>query len=100
MNSEERFREESTAAWPTGREPSQPVPSPDLPKIKIDKTIMPRETEGRTIVAEIFTMTLGNETILLEPLKNWIQLDTFKWRARGLLPRTPAGLDVTACQTR
>jgi len=39
-------------------------------------------------------MTIGGETIDLIPLKNWTQLDTFKWRSRGIFPRTPAGLEV------
>lgn len=40
-------------------------------------------------------MTFGSETIPLMPLKNWSQLDTFKWRVRGILPGTPAGLEIT-----
>lgn len=50
-------------------------------------------------------MTLGNETIQLLPLKTWSQLDLFKWRVRGILPGTPAGLEITldhikiACET-
>lgn len=43
---------------------------------------------------EIFTLTLGKETIDLLPLKNWSQLDSHKWRARGQLPGTPTGLEV------
>jgi len=45
---------------------------------------------------EIFTMTVGGETIDLIPLKNWTQLDTYKWRSRGLFPRTPGGLEVAS----
>jgi len=45
--------------------------------------------------AEVFTMTLGEETIDLLPLRNWSQLDVYKWRARGKLPGTPAGLEIT-----
>src|SRR5512136_454297 len=59
-------------------------------------------TIGKTVVltehgkeAGIFTMTLGAETIELLPLRNWSQLDVFKWRARGKLPGTPAGLEIT-----
>src|SRR5579859_3214527 len=43
---------------------------------------------------EIFTLTLGSETIDLLPLKNWSQLDSHKWRARGQLPGTPTGLEI------
>jgi hypothetical protein len=43
----------------------------------------------------VFTMTLGEETIELLPLRNWSQLDVYKWRARGKLPGTPAGLEIT-----
>ena len=56
-------------------------------------------TVGTTVVAtgdgkaaEVFTMTLGGETIELLPLRNWSQLDVYKWRARGKVPGTPAGL--------
>ena len=59
-------------------------------------------TVGRTSVltgsgeeAEVFTMTLGGETIDLLPLRNWSQLDVYKWRARGKVPGTPAGLEIT-----
>ncbi len=44
---------------------------------------------------EVFTMTLGVETIELLPLRNWGQLDIYKWRVRGKLPGTPAGLEIT-----
>lgn len=63
--------------------------------ITIGKIVVPRQNEGEAVVAEIFTMTIGGETIQLLPHKNWSQLDTFKWRARGILPRTPAGLEIT-----
>ena len=59
-------------------------------------------TVGRTLAitgsgkaAEVFTMTLGGETISLLPLRNWSQMDVYKWRARGKLPGTPAGLEIT-----
>lgn len=44
---------------------------------------------------EVFTMTLGVESIELLPLRNWGQLDIYKWRVRGKLPGTPAGLEIT-----
>ena len=40
-------------------------------------------------------MTLGGETINLLPWRNWSQLDVYKWRARGKVPGTPAGLEIT-----
>ncbi|MGO8929772.1 MAG: hypothetical protein ACLQU3_23140 [Limisphaerales bacterium] len=59
-------------------------------------------TVGTTVVAtqsgkaaEVFTMTLGGETITLLPQRNWSQLDLYKWRARGKVPGTPAGLEIT-----
>jgi len=59
-------------------------------------------TVGKTVVAtgdgkaaEVFTMALGGETIELLPLRNWSQLDVYKWRARGKVPGTPAGLEIT-----
>jgi len=61
------------------------------PEIKIGKRMSlvgGKETE-------IFTMTLGVETIELLPLRNWGQLDIYKWRVRGKLPGTPAGLEIT-----
>jgi hypothetical protein len=50
------------------------------------------EKEAET---QVFTMTLGSETIELLPFKNWGQLDAYKWGMRGRLPGTPAGLDIT-----
>jgi hypothetical protein len=66
-------------------------PSSQRDEITIDKTVV--VTSGREV--EVFTMTLGGETIELLPLRNWSQLDVFKWRARGKLPGTPAGLEIT-----
>lgn len=44
---------------------------------------------------EVFRMTLGGETINLLPLRNWYQLDAYKWTTRGKLPGSPAGLEIT-----
>ncbi len=59
-------------------------------------------TVGKSVIfmqngkeATVFTMTLGGETISLLPLRNWSQLDVYKWRARGKVPGTPAGLEIT-----
>src|SRR5690242_2133122 len=61
-------------------------------RISIGKTLVSSESGP----AEVFTMSLGSETIALLPLKTWSQLDTFKWRVQGKLPSTPAGLEITA----
>ena len=63
-------------------------PSP----LHIGKTHM--ETQDNQSL-EIFTMTLGQETIQLLPYRNWGQLDVHKWSVQGKLPGTPAGLEVT-----
>ena len=61
-------------------------------EITISKTVMLTRSCNET---EVFTMTLGGETISLLPLRNWSQLDVYKWRARGKVPGTPAGLEIT-----
>src|SRR5664280_2664022 len=72
--------------------PTLPAPqSSQRDEITIDKTVV--VTSGQEV--EVFTMTLGGETIQLLPLRNWSQLDVFKWRARGKVPGTPAGLEIT-----
>jgi hypothetical protein len=63
--------------------------------ILIGKKTITVEGDAGAAFTEIFTMTVGQETIDLTPLKNWVQLDTFKWRSRGIFPKTPAGLEVT-----
>jgi hypothetical protein len=60
--------------------------------ITIGKTVVLNESGKET---GMFTMTLGGETIDLLPLRNWSQLDVFKWGPRGKLPGTPAGLEIT-----
>jgi hypothetical protein len=52
------------------------------------------QENGKETEIEVFTMSLGGETIELLPLRNWGQLDTYKWGVRGRLPGTPAGLDI------
>jgi hypothetical protein len=63
--------------------------------IKIGKTQVPAEVDGRNTVVELFTMSIGEDAIYLVPLKTWSQMDIFKWRVQGKLPGTPAGLEVT-----
>ena len=79
-----------------GTQPFQGASAVEPPQeIKIGKTAVSREGDAPGVLVEVFTMTLGAETIELLPLKNWMQLDIHKWRARGLLPRTPTGLEIT-----
>src|SRR5581483_367490 len=68
--------------------------SPALPNpIRIRR--LASQTEGGNSAPDIFTMSLGEETIELLPFKNWGQLDLFKWTVQGKLPASPAGLEVT-----
>ncbi len=71
-----------------------PAPaSPSSPRlIHIGRTALPYE--GKEL--EIYTMTIGGETIDLMPLRNWGQLDVYKWTVRGKLPGTPPGLEISA----
>ena len=71
---------------------SAPPQSGQRGEITVGKTVV---VTGSGQEAEVFTMTLGGETIDLLPLRNWSQLDVYKWRARGKLPGTPAGLEIT-----
>jgi hypothetical protein len=65
-------------------------------EIRIGKAAVSWETGDQgTVLAEVFTMTIGSETIELLPFKIWTQLDVHKWKARGLMPRTPTGLEIT-----
>ncbi len=79
---------------------SSPAPSPPESssgprrEISIGKTRVLTQEQGKEREIEVFTMSLGGETIELLPLRNWGQLDTYKWGVRGKLPGTPAGLDV------
>jgi hypothetical protein len=46
-------------------------------------------------LSPVFTLSLDGETIQLLPFRNWGQLDVYKWQARGKIPGTPPGLEVT-----
>jgi len=82
--------------------PAQPPPAPTPPEssarprrdILIGKTRVAIQENGMEREIEVFTMSLGGETIELLPLKNWGQLDAYKWAVRGKLPGSPAGLDI------
>ena len=76
----------------SNRKPRPPRPAGPQELITVGKTESLTESGEE---AEVFTMTLGGETINLLPLRNWSQLDVYKWRARGKLPGTPAGLEIT-----
>jgi len=64
------------------------------PEIKIDRAIAVFDLGGKTSSVEVFTMTVGDETIELLPQKNWTQLDRYKWSAQGKLPGQPSGLEI------
>jgi len=76
---------------PQTHTPAAPLPAPQE-EITVGKTVMFMQN-GKE--ATVFTMSLGGETISLLPLRNWSQLDVYKWRARGKVPGTPAGLEIT-----
>ena len=87
--------QERSSAWEASRT-NHDAQSPPQPVIRIGSVLVPAEVGGRLSTAPIFTMTLGDETIHLLPLKTWSQLDIFKWRVQGKLPATPAGLEIAA----
>ncbi len=96
MSAYQENREPRPAPLPGGPDlPGTPNPRADTAQhIQIGKTTVLKEADTPGVLAEVFTMTLGDETIQLLPLKTWSQLDLFKWRARGVLPGTPAGLEI------
>jgi hypothetical protein len=63
-------------------------------EIRVDKRQALSAVSGVPTNFEVFTLTLGTETIELLPLKNWGQLDHYKWTVRGKLPAEPAGLEI------
>ncbi|MGA2867386.1 MAG: hypothetical protein ABSF95_23165 [Verrucomicrobiota bacterium] len=83
-----------------GHEPHQPLTqakpvSGKPPAITIGKAFVLAEEKGKEVEIEVFTMTLGADTMQLLPLRTWAQLDVHKWTVQGKLPGTPAGLEVT-----
>jgi len=104
MATEESFRdtasEEALASTASVPEfPALPELStiePRATEIRIGRGVSSAEENGKQVEVEVFTMTLGSETIKLLPFRNWGQLDSYKWRVRGKLPATPAGLEITA----
>jgi hypothetical protein len=69
-------------------------------EIRIGKCLAFSALAGSAKDMEVFTVTLGNETIELLPWKNWHQLDHHKWTVQGKLPAAPAGLEVAADHVR
>jgi hypothetical protein len=76
-------------------------PAPDQPpEIRIGKCLAFGAVGGNAKELEVFTLTMGGETIELLPLKNWGQLDHYKWTVRGKLPAEPAGLEIAVDHVR
>ena len=73
---------------------SSPSQDSEGPEVKIGRTIAAFDFGSKTSTVEVFTMTLGEETIELLPQKNWAQLDRYKWTAQGKLPGQPSGLEI------
>jgi hypothetical protein len=81
--------------------PAQPGTQPQAilgtvksPEIRIGKCHSLSAVAGSASGSEVFTLTLGSETIELLPLRHWNQLDHYKWTVRGRLPGEPAGLEI------
>jgi len=81
---------------PAGAQPQGGLTPGRTPEIRIGKCLASPAAGGRAAELEVFTITLGTETIQLLPTKNWGQLDHHKWTARGRLPGEPAGLEIAA----
>ena len=74
---------------------STPAPTAQPPQLKVGKSHALVGEAGKLAELEVFTLSLGAETISLVPFRNWSQLDAHKWTMRGKLPETPAGLEIT-----
>jgi hypothetical protein len=79
--------------WAETQEQDGPVRGRSA-EISIGKTSTFSIAGGKAAKLEVFTLTLGGETIELLPLKTWIQLDRYKWTIRGKLPAEPPGLEI------
>jgi hypothetical protein len=80
-------------AQPGAQPPGSPA-SAKPAEIKIGKCLAFSAAAGTAKDLEVFTVTLGGETIELLPFKNWHQLDHHKWTVQGKLPAQPAGLEI------
>jgi hypothetical protein len=86
-----------------GREPHLPLgfPTPvNPPELRIGKCLALSVGPGGGNNTEVYTLTLGGESIELLPLKNWHQLDHHKWTVQGKLPGAPAGLEIAVDHVR
>jgi hypothetical protein len=76
------------------------ISSPGLPapvrasEIRVGKCLAFSSIVGTPTDLEVFTLTVGGETIELLPQRSWHQLDRYKWTVQGKLPGEPAGLEV------
>jgi hypothetical protein len=92
-----RLQSPSTVPNSPGGTEIFPSNSPDLlkpPELRVGKTFSFTSSTSADSGQDVFTLTLGPETIELLPLKSWSQLDHYKWTARGKLPGEPAGLEI------
>ena len=98
----DRPGQESQAQGATLRsEPQEGVLGQVRPReIRVDKRQALSAAAGAPPNLEVFTLTLGAETIELLPLKIWSQLDHYKWTVRGKLPAEPAGLEIALDHVR
>jgi len=55
------------------------VSTAQRPRVKADKL---NDAEGN---AKVFTLSLGGETVTLDPGKPWVHVDRYKWVTRGLI---------------
>jgi hypothetical protein len=88
---------------PAPPQPGQPWGSPasnEPPHLRIDKSITLSAVGSNAPNLEVYKLTLGEETIELLPLRNWGQLDHYKWTVRGKLPAAPAGLEIALDHVR
>ena len=63
--------------------------------IAVAMTAMTTGAQGRRVIAKLqldhegkpqhYTLSYGDETVVLEPGKPWVKADTFKWVTRGLI---------------
>jgi len=82
------------AAQPSPALPPREASAPRRHDISIRKSRVVAPEAGKEKEMEVFTMSLGGETIELLPLRSWAQLDVHKWTVRGKLPGSPAGLEI------
>ena len=87
----QELRPQSASPFPP---PSDNPAAAKPAELRVGKTFSFTAKSNLDSGQDVFTLTLGRETIELLPLKNWNQLDHYKWTARGKLPGEPAGLEI------